>query len=154
MKPLQLDNFDHTILRLLQRDASLSMDAIAERVNLSRNACWRRIRNMEEAGIIRSRVALLDAEKLGLDMAIYVLIRTNRHDAEWLDAFSRAVRDMREIMGAQRLAGDLDYILRVRVSSVGNYDAFYQRLIAKVPISDVTASFVMEDLKDTTELPL
>ena len=151
---LKLDSFDHAILRVLQKDCALSMDGMAERVNLSRNACWRRIRTMEDAGIIQTRVALLDADKLGLGMAIYVLIRTNRHDAEWLEAFSRAVRDMPEIMGAHRLAGDLDYILRVRVASVGDYDAFYQRLIAKVPISDVTASFVMEDLKDTTELPI
>lgn len=151
---LKLDNFDHAILRILQKDCALSMDEVAGQVNLSRNACWRRIRNMEEAGIIRARAALLDAQKLNLDMAIYVLIRTNRHDAQWLEAFNKAVNQMPEIMGAHRLAGDLDYILRVRVASVGDYDAFYRRLIAKVPISDVTASFVMEDLKDTTELPI
>ncbi|MEL6751556.1 MAG: Lrp/AsnC family transcriptional regulator [Pseudomonadota bacterium] len=150
----KLDEFDRRILRLLQRDASVSMDAVAEAVNLSRNACWRRIRNLEEAGVLRGRVALLDADAVGLDISIFVMVRTNRHDGEWLDAFSKAVADMPEIMGAHRMAGDLDYVLRVRVGSVKDYDTFYQRLIARVPISDVSASFVMEDIKDTTELPV
>lgn len=104
--------------------------------------------------MLSARVALLDPDAIGLGLSIFVLVRTNRHDAEWLEAFGRAVRDMPEIIGAHRMAGDLDYILRVRVASVKEYDSFYQRLIAKVPISDVSASFVMEDIKDTTELPL
>ncbi|MFK7793135.1 MAG: Lrp/AsnC family transcriptional regulator [Devosiaceae bacterium] len=149
-----IDEIDRKLLRLLQQDASMSMDSLADRVHLSRNACWRRIKNLEDAGIVRGRVALVDAQAVGLDLLTFVLVRTNRHDGDWLKAFNKAVRDMPEIVGAHRLSGDLDYILRVRVGSVRDYDAFYQRLIERVPISDVSASFVMEDIKDTTELPL
>lgn len=130
------------------------MDAVAEAVHLSRNACWRRIKAMEEAGVLRKRVALVDPDAVGLDLSSFVLVRTNRHDAEWLEAFGRAVRSLPEITGAYRMTGDLDYILRVRIGSVRAYDAFYQRLIDLVPISDVSASFVMEEIKETTELPL
>jgi Lrp/AsnC family transcriptional regulator len=154
VKTDMLDDFDKAILRILQRDASQSVEAIAEKVNLSRNACWRRIKLMEDAGVLRARVALVDPQAIGLDLLTFVLVRTNRHDADWLKAFNRAVHDLPEIVGAHRLSGDLDYILRVRVASVRDYDAFYQRLIARVPISDVSASFVMEDIKDTTELPV
>ena len=149
-----IDDTDRKILRLLQHDASMSMDSVAEAVHLSRNACWRRIKNLEDSGVIQSRVALVNPETVGLDLSIFVLVRTNRHDADWLQAFDRAVRDLPEIIGAHRMAGDLDYILRVRIASVREYDRFYQRLIARVPISDVSASFVMEDIKDTTALPL
>lgn len=149
-----LDEMDRGILAILQRDAGLSMDAIAERAHLSRNACWRRIRRMEEAGVIRARVALVDAQAVGLPLSVFALIRTNRHDPEWLAAFERAVRDMPEIIGAHRLSGDLDYVLRVRVASVADYDGFYQRLIDRVPLSDISASFVMQDIKDTTVLPV
>lgn len=155
--PLMSTNIDETdrrILRILQKDASLSMDSIAGMVHLSRNACWRRIKNLEDAGVLTARVALVDPEKVDLGLSIFVLVRTNRHDADWLTAFGKAVRDLPEIIGAHRMAGDLDYILRVRIDSVRAYDRFYQRLIARVPISDVSASFVMEDIKDTTELPL
>lgn len=149
-----IDEIDRKILRILQKDASMSMDSVAEAVHLSRNACWRRIKNLEDAGVLSARVALVDPEAVGLDLSIFVLVRTNRHDADWLAAFDKAVRDLPEIIGAHRMAGDLDYILRVRIASVRAYDKFYQRLIARVPISDVSACFVMEDIKDTTELPL
>ena len=148
-----LDETDRRILRVIQADASLSMDAIAERVHLSRNACWRRIRRMEEAGVIRGRVALVDPRTVGLPLSVFALIRTNRHDPEWLDAFERAVRDLPEIVGAHRMSGELDYVLRVRVASVEDYDTFYQRLIKRVPLSDISASFVMQDIKDSTVLP-
>jgi Lrp/AsnC family transcriptional regulator len=130
------------------------MDELSERVALSRNACWRRIRVLEEAGVIRGRVALLDPAAVGLGLSVIVMIRTNRHDADWMAQFDRAVRALPEIVGAHRMTGDLDYILRVRVADVPAYDAFYKRLIARVPLSDVSASFVMEDIKDTTALPL
>jgi Lrp/AsnC family transcriptional regulator len=149
-----IDEIDRRILRHLQRDASMSMDSVADAVNLSRNACWRRIKNLEDAGVLTRRVALVDPQTIGLDLLTFVLVRTNRHDADWLKAFHKAVRELPEIVGAHRLSGDLDYILRVRVASVRDYDAFYQQLIERVPISDVSASFVMEDIKDTTELPL
>lgn len=149
-----VDETDRRILALLQADATLSMDAIAERVHLSRNACWRRIRQMEDAGILKRRVALVDAAKIGLGLSVFVMIRTQRHDPDWLALFQKVVRDMPEIVGAHRMSGDLDYVLRVRVADVAGYDRFYQRLIAKVPLADISASFVMEDLKDTTELPV
>ena len=149
-----LDKIDHSILTALQKDATLSMDALAEKVHLSRNACWRRIRVMEEAGVIKARVALVDAEKVGLGLQVFVLIKAGAHDPKWLKQFHDAVRLMPQIVGAHRMSGDLDYVLRVRVGSVKDYDSFYQDLIRRVPISDVSASFVMDDIKDTTELPL
>jgi Lrp/AsnC family transcriptional regulator len=149
-----LDTIDTRLLSELQRDATLSMDELSERVALSRNACWRRIRALEEAGVIRGRVALLDPAAVGCGLSVIVMIRTNRHDADWMAQFDRAVRALPEIVGAHRMTGDLDYILRVRVADVPAYDAFYKRLIARVPLSDVSASFVMEDIKDTTALPL
>ncbi len=150
----EIDKTDRRILAQLQLDADQSMDALAERVTLSRNACWRRIRRMQENGVIRARVALLDAEALGLGLSVFALVRTSRHDAEWLAAFESAVREMPEVLGAHRLSGDLDYVLRLRVGSVADYDAFYKRLIARVPVSDISASFVMQDIKDTTALPV
>ncbi|EBA04128.1 Bacterial regulatory proteins, AsnC family:Helix-turn-helix, Fis-type [Rhodobacterales bacterium HTCC2150] len=149
-----LDKIDHSILTSLQKDATLSMDALAEKVHLSRNACWRRIRVMEEAGVIKARVALVDAEKVGLGLQVFVLMKAGAHDPKWLKQFHDAVRLMPQIVGAHRMSGDLDYVLRVRVGSVKDYDSFYQDLIRRVPISDVSASFVMDDIKDTTELPL
>lgn len=149
-----IDKTDRRILGVIQTDATLSMDEIASRVHLSRNACWRRIRRMEETNVIRGRVALVDPGSVGLPLTVFALIRTNRHDPEWLAAFERAVSDMPQIVGAHRMSGDLDYVLRIRVGSVADYDAFYQRLIARVPLCDISASFVMQDIKDTTELPV
>ena len=149
-----LDNLDRAILSVLQRDAAMSVDAISEAVNLSRNACWRRIKRMEESGVIRARVALLDPGKVGCPLTVVVMIRTHRHDRDWLDQFQSVLKSMPEVIGAARLAGDLDYLLTVRVADVTTYDAFYKRLIDKVPVSDISASFVMEDIKATTALPL
>jgi Lrp/AsnC family transcriptional regulator len=148
------DDIDRKILNLLQRDAALSVDQLAERVTLSRNASWRRVKRLEAQGIIQKRVAIVDPEAHGLALQALVLIRTNDHSAAWLEAFRKAVREMPEIMSAQRMSGDLDYVLRVRVADMVAYDRFYQRLIDKVQIADVSASFVMEDLKETTALPI
>ena len=149
-----IDEIDRRILASLQKDAAQSLDTLSERVHLSRNACWRRVRRMEDAGLIRGRVALLDAEKLGVGLSAFVMIRAREHTAEWLAGFRRVVAEMSEISGAYRMSGDPDYMLRVRVSSVADYDRFYQRLIQKLKAADVSASFVMEEIKDTTELPL
>lgn len=149
-----LDNYDHIILTELQKDATISMDALSERVNLSRNACWRRVRQMEESGVIRSRVALVDPQSVGLGLSVFVLIKTNQHGPDWLTQFETAVKSTPEIIGAYRMSGELDYVLRVRVSDVKSYDQFYQRLIAQVPIADISASFVMEDIVETTQLPI
>lgn len=149
-----LDDIDRKLLTLLQQDAGLSVDALADRVHLSRNACWRRVKRLEADGIVQKRVAIVDPGALGLGLHVFVLIRTNDHSADWLQAFRRAVREMPEVVAAQRMTGDLDYVLRVRVADVPAYDRFYQRLIDKVQIADVSASFVMEDVKETTALPL
>ena len=149
-----LDDIDRRLLIRLQHDASLSVDALAESVHLSRNACWRRVKRLEADGIVKKRVAIIDPASVGLGLQVFVLIRTNDHSATWLKAFRKAVREMPEIIAAQRMTGDLDYVLRVRVADVPAYDRFYQRLIDKVQIADVSASFVMEDVKETTALPI
>lgn len=123
-------------------------------VGLSRNACWRRVKAMEDQGILKARVALVDPTKVGLPLTVFMLIRTSNHDGGWLDRFARATRDMPEILGAYRMSGDLDYLIRARVADVSDYDRLYRRLIEKVPMQDVSASFVMEELKETTALPL
>lgn len=151
---VDIDTLDRKILGELQRDADLSLEELGARVNLSRNACWRRIRHLQEAGVIRKRVALLDGDKLGLGLSVFIQIRTANHAPDWLENFARATRDIPEILGAYRMTGDLDYLIRARVADMADYDRLYQALIARVELSDVSASFVMEELKDTTELPL
>ena len=147
------DYIDRKILEILQIDTSLSMDEISEKVNLSRNACWRRIRKMENDGFIKGRVALIDPGSINLGLSVFVMIRINSHDTDWDEKFENVVLNFPEIIGAHRMAGDLDYILRVRAKDVKDYDRFYQSLIGKISISDISASFVMDDIKDTTALP-
>ena len=149
-----IDTIDRRILAELQRDGTLSVDQLSERVSLSRNACWRRVKRLEEDGVITGRVALVDAEKIGLGLSVFILVRTSRHDPDWLKAFRDAVTSLPEITGVYRMSGDLDYVLRARVADVKSYDRLYQRLIAKVPLTDVSASFVMEEIRETTVLPV
>ena len=151
---VNLDEIDRTILRILQRDASLSVDQVSEAVNLSRNACWRRIKQMENAGVIRARVALIDPALVGAPLMAIVLIKTSKHDAAWLETFQQVLRTMPEVVGAHRMSGDLDYVLRIRVADVPAYDDFYKRLTSRISVSDISASFVMEDIKETTAVPL
>ncbi|MFT5060637.1 MAG: Lrp/AsnC family transcriptional regulator, partial [Polaromonas sp.] len=146
----QIDTLDRKILAEMQIDASLSVDALSERVGLSRNACWRRIKQLEHARVLKARVALVDAAKVGCGLTVMVLIRTSTHDAKSMTGLTRAVQAMPEITGAYRMTGDLDYVLRVQVEDVPAYDAFYKRLISRVSVSDISASFVMEELKHTT----
>lgn len=148
------DTIDQRILAELQRDSGQSMDALSEKVGLGRNAVWRRVKALEDRGVIKSRVALLDANKLGLHLTIFIQIRTNRHDPDWLTKFARATREMPEILGAYRMTGDLDYLVRAKCADMAAYDQLYQRLIRKVEMSDVAASFVMEEIKETTALPV
>mgnify|MGYP001952173422 CR=1 FL=1 len=151
---MEIDALDRKILGELQRDASAAIEDIGERVGLSRNACWRRIKRMEAEGIIRARVALVDPCALNLDLQVFIAVRTSSHDPDWLTKFAQATRDLPQITGAYRMSGDLDYLIRARVSDMAGYDALYQRLIRRVPMSDVSASFVMEEIKDTTALPI
>ena len=149
-----LDDLDRNILSLLQEDCSLPLDEIARRLGASKTPVWNRIRKLKAAGVIRAEVAVLDPEKVGLDTCFFVLIRTAQHDAAWLARFLRAVRDRPEVLEAHRLAGDIDYILKVRVPNARAYDTFYQALIKEVSIFNVTSSLSMEEIKATTALPL
>jgi Lrp/AsnC family transcriptional regulator len=148
------DTLDRKILAALQRQADLPLEELGTRVGLSRNAVWRRVKMLEAAGVIRARVALLDPEAVGLGLTVFMLIRTDRHTPDWLEKFARATRDMPQILGAYRMTGDLDYLIRARVADVKGYDRLYQALVARVELADVSASFVMEEIKETTELPL
>ncbi len=150
----RLDEMDRRILAELQRDGSLSIEELSERVHLSRNACWRRMKRLEEERVITGRVALVDADRLGLGLSVFVIVRTSSHDPDWLKKFREAVTGFPEITGVYRMSGDLDYILRARVADVKAYDRLYQRLIARVPLTDVSASFVMEEIKETTVVPV
>lgn len=149
-----IDETDKRILNQLQRDALLGLEALGERVGLSRNAAWRRIKRLEEDGVIRARVALLDAKALDLGLSVFIQVRTRQHEPDWLERFSRAMRVLPEIQAAYRMSGDLDYLIRARVRDMAAYDRLYQRLIREVDLADVSASFVMEELKETTALPV
>jgi Lrp/AsnC family transcriptional regulator len=151
---LSMDTLDQKILNLLQEDATLSVAEIGERVGLSTTPCWRRIQNLEKAGIIQGRVTLLDAEKLNVGVTVFVAIRTNQHSLEWLEKFADAVSKLPEVVEFYRMSGDVDYLLRVVVPDIAGYDAVYKRLIAAVELSDVSSSFAMEKIKSTTALPL
>lgn len=149
----QLDSIDWAILGVLQADASLPVHEVGERVGLSSNACWRRIKRLEDSGVIARRVALLDPAKLGLATTVFVAIRTSRHDTEWLDAFSRGIERIDEITECHRMAGDVDYLLKLVVRDIAHYDRIYRRLIAAVPgLTDVSSTFSMERMKATTAL--
>ncbi|WP_338127994.1 Lrp/AsnC family transcriptional regulator [Lentibacter algarum] len=148
------DEMDRKILRQLQRDCDISLDMLSLEIGLSRNACWRRIKHMQDAGLIRKRVALLDAAKLGLGLTVYIQVRAEKHAAGWSAAFARATRSIPEITGVFRMSGDLDYLIRAHVADMAGYDRLYQKMIAEVSMADVSASFVMESIKDTTELPI
>ena len=151
---MRIDDFDKKILKCLQTDASQPIEAIAEQIGLSRNACWRRIKALEHAGIITGRVALVDPDKVGAGLSAFIMIRTNRHEPEWIDAFNKAVQNIPEIVGVYRTSGDIDYIVRARIADMADYDRIYQSLIRKVSLSDVSATFVMEDIKETNSVPL
>ncbi len=151
---MTLDEIDRRILIHLQRDASMPLDALGEAVGLSRNACWRRTKALEAAGVITRRVAVLDAQQVGLGLTVFMMIRTNAHAPDWLAQFRTATRALPQILGVYRMTGDLDYLVRAQVADMADYDRLYQMLIQRVPLSDVSASFVMEQIKDTSELPL
>jgi Lrp/AsnC family transcriptional regulator len=150
-----LDATDLAILRLIQADASLSLGDIAKEVGLTQTPCWKRIRRMEETGIITGRVTLVNAEKLGLGISVFVAIETGDHSAAWIESFAQTVTDMPEIVECWRLGGDVDYLLRVVVSDMTAYDGFYRKLTARVSsLRKVTSRFAMECVKSTTALPI
>ncbi|MEM6711321.1 MAG: Lrp/AsnC family transcriptional regulator [Pseudomonadota bacterium] len=148
------DVIDRRILAALQDDVTLSMNEIAARVGLSATPCWRRIQKLEEAGIIRKRVALLEGRAIEAGVSVFVSVRTNQHTDEWLKRFSEVVSAMPEVVEFYRLSGDIDYLLKVVVPDIAAYDAFYKRLVSRAELSDVSSSFAMEEIKYTTALPL
>lgn len=151
---VRIDDLDRKILAELQEDASQSLDEIARKVGSSKTPVWNRIRKLREAGVIRRQTVLLDAEALGLEGCFFVLVRTSEHEPEWQRRFVDAVRARPEVLEAHRLAGEIDYLLKVRVPNARAYDAFYQSLIGEVKIHNVTALLSMEEIKATTALPI
>ena len=151
---VQLDGVDRNILVAMQEDASRSLDDIAEIAGASRTSVWHRIRKLRAAGIIRQNTVLLDPDRLGLEACFFVLIRTSEHQKDWQDRFLETLKGRPEVLEAHRLAGDVDYILKVRVKNARAYDDFYQALIAQVKVFNITSLLSMEEIKSTTELPL
>src|SRR5215469_3826215 len=149
-----MDATDRKILALLQEDASLSVAEIGNRVGLSSTPCWKRIQRMEAEGVLTKRVALVDQDKLGLGVTVFVSIETGDHSQDWLRKFAETVGAMPEVMEFYRMAGDVDYMLRVVVPDIAGYDGFYKKLIATVPLKNVTSRFAMERIKSTTALPI
>jgi Lrp/AsnC family transcriptional regulator len=148
-----IDSIDRAILRLIATDASLSLNDIADKVGLTATPCWKRIKRMEETGIIKARVAVLDADKLGLPVSVFVSVETADHSADWLARFAAVIAGTPEVVGAWRMSGDVDYLLHVIVPDIAAYDTFYKKLIAAVPLRNVSSRFAMERMKDGA-LPL
>jgi Lrp/AsnC family transcriptional regulator len=149
-----MDKLDRKILELLQKDGNLTAAELADRIGLSKAPCWRRIKRMEDEGIIKQRVALLDARSLNLGTTVFVTLKTANHSEAWFDKFVRAVRDIPEVTEIHRMSGEVDYLMRIVVPDIDAYDAVYKQLIAAVEFKDVSASFALETIKYTTALPL
>ena len=149
-----MDAIDRKILAVIQEDASLSVAEIGNRVGLSSTPCWKRIQKLEAEGVIQKRVAVVDQAKIGLGITVYVSVETDDHSQDWIDRFAKVVGAMPEVMEFYRMAGDVDYMLRVVAPDIAGYDAFYKRLIAAVPLKNVTSRFAMEKIKSTTALPI
>jgi Lrp/AsnC family transcriptional regulator len=149
-----MDAIDRKILAVVQEDASLSVAEIGNRVGLSSTPCWKRIQRLEADGVIQKRVAVIDQDKLGLGVTVFVSVETEDHSEVWLTRFAQLVGAMPEVLEFYRMAGDVDYMLRVVVTDIAGYDAFYKRLIAAVPLKNVTSRFAMEKIKSTTSLPI
>lgn len=149
-----LDDLDIKILGILQADCTLPVAEIGKKVGLSTTPCWRRIQKLEETGVIRRRVAVLDPQQVNVGVTVFVSIKTDQHSLEWLERFHAAVVDFPEVVEFYRMSGDVDYLLRVVVPDIAAYDGFYKRLISRIDISKVSSAFAMERIKSTTELPL
>jgi Lrp/AsnC family transcriptional regulator len=149
-----MDAIDTKILMLLQDDASISIAELAQKVNLSQTPCWKRVQRLEASGVIQKRVALVDPEKVGLGLTVFVSIETADHSGQWLQRFAEFVSAMPEVMEFYRMAGDVDYMLRVAVPDMAAYDGFYKRLIETIPLKNVTSRFAMQRVKSTTAYAL
>ena len=151
---LLLDSFDRKILDCLQDNADMPLAEVAGRVGLSTTPCWRRIKRLQDDGVVRARVALLNRKAVNAGVTVFVAVRTAQHNAQWLTRFAKAVASFPEVMDCYRMSGEIDYLIRLALPDIEAYDAFYKRLIAKVELSDVTSMFAMEEIKSTTRLPL
>ena len=151
---IDLDQIDRRLLAILQEDATVPIAELAERVGLSQTPCWKRVRRLQDAGVITARVALLDREALDLGLTVFVAVKTGHHDEGWLNLFAAGASALPEVVEFYRMSGDVDYLLKVVVKDIAAYDRFYKRLIAKIELSDVTSMFAMEEIKSTTRLPL
>ena len=149
-----MDAIDRKILAVVQEDASLSVAEIGQRVGLSSTPCWKRLQRLEADGVIIRRVALIEPEKIGLGVTVFVSIETGDHSQDWLAKFADVVKAMPEVMEFYRMAGDVDYMLRVVVTDIAGYDTFYKKLIGTVPLKNVTSRFAMERIKSSTALPI
>lgn len=149
-----MDSIDRKILHLLQRDSTISVERLSDAVGLSPSPCWRRVQRLEQAGVIRGRVALLDPDRMGVGTTVFVSVRTTRHDMAWSERFCRAVADIPEIVEFYRMSGQLDYLMKLVVPDIPAYDRVYKRLISIAELSDVSGSFAMERIKYTTALPV
>jgi Lrp/AsnC family transcriptional regulator len=148
-----LDRTDRAILSELQKDGTLSIVQLSDKVGLSTTPCWKRVKGMEESGLIEKRVAIVNREQAGLPVTVFVSLRTNRHDEAWLREFAAAVSTMPEVLEFHRMSGDVDYLLKVVAADIAGYDRFYKRLIQLSPLEGVSSAFSMEQIKSTTALP-
>ncbi|ATC23425.1 Lrp/AsnC family transcriptional regulator [Caulobacter vibrioides] len=151
---IDLDQIDRRLLAILQEDATVPIAELAERVGLSQTPCWKRVRRLQDAGVITARVALLDREALDLGLTVFVAVKTGHHDEGWLNQFAAGASALPEVVEFYRMSGDVDYLLKVVVKDIAAYDRFYKRLIATAPLTDVSSSFAMEQIKFTTALPI
>lgn len=149
-----MDSTDKKILNLLQTDASMTVKQIAEQISLSVTPCWKRIQKLEQQGYIRARVVLLDPKMVNANVTVFVAIKTDQHTGQWIERFNKEVSKLPEVMEIYRMSGEVDYLLRVVVSSIEAYDQFYKKLIGQIELSNVTSSFAMEQIKYTTALPI
>jgi len=151
---MKIDRLDHRILQQLQLDSDIAVAELADKIGLSTNACWRRIKRLESEGIIRGRVALLDEHILGLNLTVFVAVKTNEHNETWLEQFADGIRDIPEVTEFYRMSGDTDYLLKIVAQDIEDYDRVYKKLISVAPLHDVSSSFAMERIKSSTALPL
>ncbi len=150
----KINPIDCNILEIIQHDAALSIAEIADRIGLSHNACWRRLKLLESSGIIEKRVAILNPDKIGGRQDVFVTLKTNQHTQDWLTIFSAGVKNIPEVLGFYRMTGDIDYMLKLSVKNMTDYDRVYKKIIAIAPLHDVSASFAMERIKNTTAIPI
>ena len=149
-----MDNKDKAILTSIQKNADITVSELADEIGLSKSACWRRLQNLEESGIIGAKVRLLNQQALGLSLTVFTAIRTHEHTSDWFDQFHEVTTQMPNVMEVHRLSGDIDYLIRAVVPDMNSYDSMYRELIGKVNLFDVSSSFSMETIKYTTALPL